>query len=351
MAPNATGTARLLPRLTTRALGYVAAAFHSIERVGPPLPPGPVLVVANHPNSLLDPLVIFRIAGRPTRPLAKAPLFHQPGVGQVLRAMNGLPVYRRQDDPSRMHHNEETFRSAIEALWAGEAVQIYPEGVSHDEPALQPLRTGAARISLAAEADAGWTLDLRIVPVGLTYSRKAVFRGSVVAWMGTPIRVRDWRTAHEIDPQQAVRDLTAEIGRRLTRVTLNLTEREDRGLIETAERLWTAEKALAGWRERPGFVDRLPRLQAFALGLAWIRAHDPARHDRLARALHHHQRRLAVLGAGEGETPPGYAPRDVVRYALPRAAALLLTLGPGLLGMLLWALPYRLTGWAVRRID
>ena len=337
--------------LLTRALGYIAAGFHRIERAGERLPDGPLLVVANHPNSLLDPLVIFRIAGRATRPLAKAPLFEQAGVGLLLRAMNGLPVYRREDDPGRMSGNEDTFRAAIDALRAGEAVQIYPEGISHNEPHIQPLKTGAARIALAAEAQAGWSLGLRIVPVGLTYSRKTLYRGRAVAQVGESIAVTEWRSAHEADPQQAVRELTAEIGRRMDHVTLNLAEREDRALVETAERLWASEKALAGWRERTELAHRLPRLQAFARGLAWLRAHDPARHAALARSVRRYRRRLAAVGAGVAEAPPEYPVRDVVRYGAPKVLLLLLTLVPGLLGIIMWAPPYWLTRLAVRRID
>ena len=70
----------------TRVVGGAAALFQDIERTGPPIPDGPVLVAANHVNALLDPLVLFHTAGRPTRPLAKAPLFTHPLIGPFLKA-------------------------------------------------------------------------------------------------------------------------------------------------------------------------------------------------------------------------------------------------------------------------
>jgi len=182
-------------RVVTGLVGWAAGVFFEVERRGPPLPGGPVLVIANHLNALLDPLVLFRTLGRPTRPLAKAPLFHHPLVGPALRALGGLPVFRPRDDPDEVHRNETTFDAAIAALHAGDAIQIYPEGQSHSEPSLNPLRTGAARIALQAEEAAGWTLGLRVVPVGLVYLRKHLFRGSAVAMMGEPFGLAEWRTA------------------------------------------------------------------------------------------------------------------------------------------------------------
>lgn len=333
-----------------RLLGWSAGVFKQIERVGGPIPGGPVLVVANHPNSLMDPLVIFRTAGRRTRPLAKAPLFDQPGVGLVLRALGGLPVYRRQDDPSLMDRNEDTFRAAVAALHAGEAVQIYPEGVSHSEPSLQPIRTGAARIALKAEADAGWELGLLVVPVGLTYTRKTMFRGRAVAAVGGGLPVASYRAAYEADPVEAVRALTEAITRLLEGLTLNLAHADDVQLIATAERLYAREKRWAGWREREPLSARLPRLQAFAEALAWLRAHDPDRHARLDRAVRKHQRRLAMLRAGDADIPPRYTVGAVVRYVIREALLLALTLPLGLLGIIAWAPPYQLTRFVLRRM-
>lgn len=322
--------------VATRMIGWAASVFQRIERHGGIVPPGPVLVVANHPNSLLDPLVVFRTAGRPTRPLAKAPLFDQFFVGSMLRVLGGLPVYRKQDDASQMHRNEQTFDAAIEALRAGHAVQIYPEGISHSEPSLVPMRTGAARIAFGAELRSDWSLGLRIVPIGITYRRKTLFRGTVLAFIGEPFTIAGFRAAHERDPITAVQALTEEIAHRLQEVTLNLTRSEDMDLVETADRLYSREKGLQRWREREDMADRLPRLQLFARGLAWLQINDPARHGRLSSAVRRYHRFLRMLGAEEGDVPKRYKFGPTIWYVV-REGLLLLAGAPfAALGAVLW---------------
>lgn len=330
----------------------VAAAvslFYRLERRGVSVPPGAALLAANHPNSLLDPILLFATAGRVSRPLARAPLFERPVIGRLIRAVGGIPVYRREDDPSLMGRNQDTFRAAVQALGDGAAIQIFPEGRSHSDPALSPLRTGAARMALAAEVDRAWRAGVVIVPVGLTYVRKDFFRGRAVAVYGTPIFVAGYREEYEVDPHGAARALTEELDRRLRGLTLDLAEAEDIELIDTAERIWSQGKGVSASRQRVPLGDRLPRLQAFARGLAWLRVHDPERHGRLARSVRRYRREATLLGAVEGDVPDRYRFRPSLRWIGRRAVPVLLLTPIAGLALAAWWIPYRLVGLAVER--
>src|SRR6185436_12374607 len=105
--------------------------------------------------------------------LAKSTLWKIPILRPFLRLAGSIPVYRPQDkeDTSR---NAETFTRAGEVLAQRGAIALFPEGKSHSQPGLQPLRTGAARIVLEAERKHPG-LGVRIVPVGLLFDAKETF--------------------------------------------------------------------------------------------------------------------------------------------------------------------------------
>ena len=341
----------MLSRWITAAAGWAAHEFYTLDKRGPDVPDGPVLVIANHPNALLDPLLVFRVTGRVVRPLAKEPLFRNPMIGPMLKALGGLPVYRKQDHPTDMQQNERTFDAAVAALHARDAVQIYPEGQSHSQVRLTPLKTGAARIALRAEAEANWQLGLHIVPIGLTYARKTFFRGRALAVIGEPFRITDWKTSYESDPVAAVKSLTDTFTEKLEALTLIVTETEDAELIDTAERLYSREKGITGWRDAEGLGTRLPRMQAFARGLAWLRANDPARHRQLENRVQRYRTLAQTLGAEEGDVPPAYTARTVAGYVAREALLLGIGFPLAMIAMIFWYPPYALNRSIVNRLN
>ena len=82
--------------------------------------------------------------------------------------------------------NAETFAAVDAALRDGDAVCIFPEGVSHSTGRLEPLRTGAARMALSAAAQG---IDVQLVPVGINPEDKADFRSRLTIVYGHPFRI------------------------------------------------------------------------------------------------------------------------------------------------------------------
>jgi 1-acyl-sn-glycerol-3-phosphate acyltransferase len=328
-------------RLVVKAAVWALDHFYEVGQLGRSIPVGPILVIANHPNSVMDGLVVLKIAGRPVRPLARAPLFEQPLLGHILRGMAALPVYRPQDFPGETWKNDETFEAAVRALHRHEAVLIFPEGLSHSEARLARMKTGAARLAFEAEEAAAWKLGLRIVPVGLTYHRKHAVRGRVAAAVGRPFEVAGWREMRQRDEWGAVESLTAEMREALEQVTLNLPTQEDRILIETADALYAAEKQLVNPRSPQPLAPRLPRLQQFAQALAWLHVVDPEYYEHLTYSVRAYRQKLAALGVGEGELPQRFTAWSVIRYTLAHFIVLLVGLPLAALGTVAWYLPFK----------
>ncbi|MBC8040143.1 MAG: 1-acyl-sn-glycerol-3-phosphate acyltransferase, partial [Opitutaceae bacterium] len=260
--------------------------YPRIEVVGADRIPqsGPVLLAANHPNSLIDPVLLGVVARRPVRLMAKSTLFDIPFFGKVLHALGMVPAYRGTDDRSQVARNNASLALAAKQIAAGHVMGIFPEGKSHDANQLALVRSGAARLAMQALA-AGAT-GLKVVPVGLHYEEKERFRSAVWIKVGEPVDVAAWLAQNNGDEHLAMRTLTTELNARLKSVVLHLDELAWQPLLEDLEALLPAagyqrRDALNGLRRQQAAVDAInhfhrtdrPRAEAAA---ARVRAHGEA---------------------------------------------------------------------------
>ena len=207
---------------------------------------GPLLVAVNHPNQLIDAMVVLHLSPRRVRMTGKATLFENPVLGAVLRWYGVVPLRRIRDesakavgappDPSR---NREAFRELVDTLAGGGAVLIFPEGTSHHQPQLAPLRTGLARVALQARIERQLR-GLKIQPVGLVFERKWAPRTRILARAGEPLDLDAWCAAHETEGEGAVELLTAELDARLRALTLNFAT------VEEADQVLGLARVLSG---------------------------------------------------------------------------------------------------------
>ena len=330
-----------------RCIGALLDVFYRRTSLGGEIPDdGPIVIVANHPNGMVDPMLMGRISKRHVRFLGKAPLFKLPLVGAIMKNVGALPVYRVQDNPGEQSKNEETFTACYEALEQTSAICIFPEGVSHSIPHLQRMKTGAARIALGAELKNGFKLGIRIVPVGLTYRNKHRFRGQVATEVGTPIPIADLKELAETDLRKASDLLTSRIGEAISALTINVEKWEDVPVLEAAAEIWAREKGLSLTSD-----EKEKRLRRFAEGLRVMREHDLARVERLRDRVASFNERLKAMGANPGNLDARYTPGTVVRFFFQNLFAVILGLPLATFGVVAFYIPYQVPRMLITVID
>ena len=301
----------------------------------------PVIFVLNHPNALVDPCFLLCLAPRKISFLAKAPLFRMPVIGFFVRALDSLPAYRRQDQGEDVTKNQETFAAAANWLAKGGAIGICPEGISHDKPGLQPIKTGTARIALGAVAT-GQTPNLKIVPAGLYYTSKTTFRSEALLYFGRPIAVVPHALEDGAPPRAAVRELSGTIEQALREVMLDAQHEESLQTISRAEEIFSAESG-AG-HSSASLANELRLKQQFIKSYDTLSRQAPERVRKLVQRINRFEQKLQQAGVDPVDLTPPKSLSSVLQAVLTRSIVFLLMLGPAAFGMVIHFPAYRLGG-------
>lgn len=308
----------------------------------------PVIFVLNHPNALVDPVFLLCLAPRPVSFLAKAPLFRMPVIGYLVKALDSLPVYRRQDEGQDVSKNQETFVAARKLLSRGGTIGICPEGVSHDAPGLKPIKTGAARISLAA-VSTGEVSDLKIVPAGLYYTSKTRFRSDALLYFGNPIEVEPVTLEPDgTPPRNAVRQLSDQIEKALREVILDAQHEEQLQTTARAERIFSSA---SNDGEQESLKDELRLQQRFIKAYSILQARQPERVRRLELRMLRFEEELNQAGVDTDELSPPSSTARVLTAIVRRSILFLLMLGPALIGTITHYPAYKLGGFLATRLS
>jgi glycerol-3-phosphate O-acyltransferase/dihydroxyacetone phosphate acyltransferase len=329
---------RLVDRLLAGlAFGVSRAAFRSVEVRGFGRVPRhrPVLIVANHFNGFVDPVLMTAALRRLPRFLAKATLWKVLPARPFLWLAGIVPVYRPEDGAG-VAGNVGSFARADRALCRGGAVAIFPEGTTHDAPHLVRLRTGAARIALSAYAAGAH--ELMVVPVGLTFEDKVALRSRALVEAGSPLELRaeidrfvaPGSTADDSN-HEAVGRLTEAIELRLRDVAPDFENLREEGALRRA-----AEVSLRSELEEPQDVVPMGEREDLARELATATRSD---RDRIADELACYWFGLSLVGVTDDQLVPP-AEIGTIAWRFIRLALVFAVLAPlALAGVLMNVVP------------
>src|SRR5436305_3586503 len=317
--------------------------FHS-ERV--PLS-GPVLFTSNHPNSLTDSFMIGASVPRKVSFVATVQLFRFRPIKWILLRCGVIPINRVKDNPKAMKTVADAFSACHRVLESGEAVGIFPEGITYDDANLKEIKTGAARMALELEQRHQGKLGLKIAPVGLTYSAKELYRSDVLVNFGEPIVVGDFLAGYDQHRKECINRLTAEIESRIAGLIVHLPALEHEKVIAGVKRLYlnrphrdplTEPLASGSDTALSPLSGKLAVAQRIVEAVEQIYKTDPQRAANFATRLDAYERQMARLNLTE---------QDLATFA-SRRQFWLRTAGGALIAIL--GAPIALYGWIHRLI-
>lgn len=316
----------LRPLLLRLFRALIGIYFRDIEAVGVP---GPAtrgrLLAANHVNGLIDPILVVTRAPFPISPIAKAPLFRVPVLRALLRVADAVPVIRKQDDPSG--DNEAVFDRVAEHFLRGGNLLIFPEGISHNEPHVVPIKTGAAR--MLARARARGARGLTFQAIALEFDARDTFRSRALLLFG-PVRSVD---EHDGDVARITETLRSD----LHDLVIGAETWAERRLIARVAELLAhdeGDSSLATWST----IGR----QVVTAREALV---DRAHHRAVEEAVTRYYDLLEKTGAREDHVVAG-VPRRPGR--LLRAGFLALIFPLAIVGYVLYFAPYQVPKLAAR---
>ncbi|MEM1116102.1 MAG: 1-acyl-sn-glycerol-3-phosphate acyltransferase [Bacteroidota bacterium] len=293
------------------------------------------LLVAWHPNGVIDPALILSTFPGQIVFGARHGLLKWPLLGALMRGLGTVPIYRAQDagttDPeARRAANEKSLGALADQIAAGSFSALFPEGVSHDDPSLRDVKTGAARLYLRARAEAAASeTPPVIVPVGLHYDDKDLFRSDVLVAYHPPLRLGD---LPEGDGEETVRALTGRIEAALVEAVRPTEDWQTHRLMHRAYALMRAEDDVRdGVDSGPAtFEDRTRGFRMVWHGYQARRDSHPQEIEALRRDVAAYDRLLRTTGLADADLdrPPEVASPLLVALFLVQLAAVAILLPP-----------------------
>ena len=310
---------------------------------------GPIIFVCNHPNTMIDPLLVGTTCKRKLFFFAKATLFNNTFTNWILKNLQLVPVYRKQDDPSKANKNTDTFEKGYQILEEDGAFLIFPEGISTGDRKLSKIKTGAARIGFGAMVRNNWALNINIVPVGLSYSNAIKFKSNVIIRYGKPIQLKSFEEEYKHDEINCVNQLTTQIQTALSKLTTNVNDLESEEIVSALELIYKKELMIDLGLDIKNKSDDFSATKGLVAGVEWYFKNRPSKVEEFKQMLKKYQDNLDLLELKDEFLNPSTKSLGIIQRA-KIITYIILGFPIYLYGLINNIIPYKLPRWLAKKL-
>ncbi|HOE04136.1 MAG TPA: 1-acyl-sn-glycerol-3-phosphate acyltransferase [Bacteroidales bacterium] len=267
-------------------LFYRTIAIEGLENI----PSGePVIFAPNHQNALMDPMLVIATCKQQVVFLARADIFKNPLLRRFFHGLKILPVYRIRDGKENLGKNDESFEQIIEVLEHRLPVGIFPEAQHSNKRHLLTLRKAVPRIAFMAEERNNFGLGVKVVPVGIYYSKYNTFRTIAHVRYGIPVSISKYADLYRENDQKAFLALRDEMAGQLDRLAINIRNLQMYDIYESVRALYVKQLIK---RFQLGKLTQINRFRADKITIAALDAYsenDPQGMDKLCKQVEEYE--------------------------------------------------------------
>ncbi len=277
---------------------------------------GPVILAANHPNTMMDPMLVALLCGRNPHFLGKSTLFNSAIAKRFFKSAHVLPVYRKLDAEKEMGKNAQIFEKCYQSLEDGNALVIMPEGISQMDGTLHEIKTGTARIGLGAEMRNAFKLGVQIIPAGIYYTSPTDFFSDVHCRFGRPIELKEYQDLFEKDEYEAVYEVTNQIRDALNKLTTSVESSESAGVLKNLKKIYNMELAVDLGLDDDLKQHDFSMTRGMADAINWYSAEHPELFDQMDRRMTHYLAKVEGLELRDELLSTAQGHKTITRRAL-----------------------------------
>lgn len=193
---------------------------------------GPVIIIANHPSSLMDAALLGVLLRRPLWYFTRGDVFINRPVRKLLSWLHMIPVHQHAKGRATLNDNDDSFSEARAILGRDGIIVFFPESTSHTDRRLWAFRKGVFRLAFQTMADHGFSLRLPIVPIGITYDHPAAGRQCVQVHAGPPLQVEQYVLLYQSNPSAALLRIARDAQERMANHVLHVGDMNRHGVAE-----------------------------------------------------------------------------------------------------------------------